>query len=198
MNPTVYRGSGETCDLEPLGVHEHARRCRYDGQVASEESDGIGMWRSLVAHLTGGQGVAGSNPVIPTAKVEDQGSFPRVSGGAPDSHSEPIREGLLVAIMRCVLGWRGDRVDKIVGLVIFVVVSSGFFGLGVSMLRHLDAATQFFRARGASLYGRRAASRMYTRANIRIGAVGFTGMAAIFVIMGLTRLTISVVALVGS
>ena len=24
------------------------------------------MWRSLVAHLTGGQGVAGSNPVIPT------------------------------------------------------------------------------------------------------------------------------------
>ncbi len=26
----------------------------------------LGMWRSLVAHLTGGQGVAGSNPVIPT------------------------------------------------------------------------------------------------------------------------------------
>ena len=26
------------------------------------------MWRSLVAHLTGGQGVAGSNPVIPTNK----------------------------------------------------------------------------------------------------------------------------------
>ena len=25
-----------------------------------------GVWRSLVAHLTGGQGVAGSNPVIPT------------------------------------------------------------------------------------------------------------------------------------
>ncbi len=26
----------------------------------------IGTWRSLVAHLTGGQGVAGSNPVVPT------------------------------------------------------------------------------------------------------------------------------------
>ena len=26
----------------------------------------VGMWRSLVANLTGGQGVAGSNPVIPT------------------------------------------------------------------------------------------------------------------------------------
>ncbi len=27
-----------------------------------------GTWRSLVAHLTGGQGVAGSNPVVPTRK----------------------------------------------------------------------------------------------------------------------------------
>ena len=26
-----------------------------------------GLWRSLVAHLTGGQGVAGSNPVSPTS-----------------------------------------------------------------------------------------------------------------------------------
>src|SRR4051794_15601137 len=30
------------------------------------------MWRSLVAHLTGGQGVAGSNPVIPTANINSQ------------------------------------------------------------------------------------------------------------------------------
>ena len=28
----------------------------------------FGWWRSLVAHLTGGQGVAGSNPVHPTRK----------------------------------------------------------------------------------------------------------------------------------
>ena len=35
-------------------------------KLSSEESDGIGLWRSLVAHLTGGQGVAGSNPVSPT------------------------------------------------------------------------------------------------------------------------------------
>ena len=26
------------------------------------------MWRSLVAHFAGGEGVAGSNPVIPTIK----------------------------------------------------------------------------------------------------------------------------------
>ena len=29
-----------------------------------------GLWRSLVAHLTGGQGVAGSNPVNPTSNVK--------------------------------------------------------------------------------------------------------------------------------
>lgn len=37
-------------------------------KLSSEESDGIGLWRSLVAHLTGGQGVAGSNPVSPTKR----------------------------------------------------------------------------------------------------------------------------------
>ncbi len=30
-------------------------------------STGIGTWRSLVAHYTGGVGVAGSNPVVPTS-----------------------------------------------------------------------------------------------------------------------------------
>ncbi|WP_136707260.1 hypothetical protein [Agromyces sp. H66] len=86
--------------------------------------------------------------------------------------------------------------DKIVGLVIFVVVSSGLVALGLHILRHLDAATEFFEARGASLYGRRAARRMYKRANIRVGAVGFTAMATIVVIVGLTRLVFAVVALV--
>ena len=33
---------------------------------------GTGLWRSLVAHLTGGQVVAGSNPVSPT---QVRGSF---------------------------------------------------------------------------------------------------------------------------
>ena len=30
------------------------------------KSDTDGLWRSLVAHLTGGQGVVGSNPASPT------------------------------------------------------------------------------------------------------------------------------------
>ena len=38
---------------------------------------GTGLWRSLVAHLTGGQVVAGSNPVSPT---QVRGTF-RTSGG---------------------------------------------------------------------------------------------------------------------
>ena len=36
----------------------------------------IGAWRSLVAHLTGGQGVAGSNPVAPTNSL-----YRRVNAG---------------------------------------------------------------------------------------------------------------------
>ncbi len=88
--------------------------------------------------------------------------------------------------------------DKVVGLVIFVVVSSGFFALGIHILRHLDAATEFFETRGASLYGRRGASRIYKPDNIRIAALGFVVMGPVFVIVGLTRLVISVVALVGS
>jgi hypothetical protein len=38
-----------------------------------------GTWRSLVAHLTGGQGVAGSNPVVPT---RHRGAVP-IIGTAP-------------------------------------------------------------------------------------------------------------------
>ena len=34
----------------------------------------FGTWRSLVAHLTGGQGVAGSNPVVPTVVVSKSSS----------------------------------------------------------------------------------------------------------------------------
>ena len=34
----------------------------------------FGTWRSLVAHLTGGQGVAGSNPVVPTGKGQVRGT----------------------------------------------------------------------------------------------------------------------------
>jgi hypothetical protein len=31
----------------------------------------VGTWRSLVAHHTGGVGVAGSNPVVPTNDFND-------------------------------------------------------------------------------------------------------------------------------
>ena len=54
-------------------------------KLSSAEADGIGLWRSLVAHLTGGQGVAGSNPVSPTewkSPGENQflaGAFPYVA-----------------------------------------------------------------------------------------------------------------------
>ena len=49
-----------------------------------------GMWRSLVAHLTGGQGVAGSNPVIPT---ESPGNL-RVPGTSSLARYEHVTENL--------------------------------------------------------------------------------------------------------
>src|SRR5262249_25967777 len=39
---------------------------RCSGCPALVGTGGIGTWRSLVAHLTGGQGVVGSNPAVPT------------------------------------------------------------------------------------------------------------------------------------
>ncbi len=50
---------------------------------------GIGTWRSLVAHLTGGQGVAGSNPVVPTGDSCCSGSAPEESGADPDCFPGP-------------------------------------------------------------------------------------------------------------
>ena len=40
-----------------------------------------GMWRSLVAHLTGGQGAAGSNPVIPTGNSRSEAVSDKIRGG---------------------------------------------------------------------------------------------------------------------
>src|SRR6185436_5114626 len=46
------------------------------------------MWRSLVAHLTGGQGVAGSNPVIPT-NIARRGH----TGGHTEAAPRRLRSG---------------------------------------------------------------------------------------------------------
>jgi hypothetical protein len=43
------------------------QRLRYAVATAEPWRGGTGTWRSLVAHLTGGQGVVGSNPAVPTA-----------------------------------------------------------------------------------------------------------------------------------
>ena len=67
-------GSGAPC-VRSARVYAEASRIRYAFRVASVgatprsrllSNGSLGLWRSLVAHLTGGQGVAGSNPVSPT------------------------------------------------------------------------------------------------------------------------------------
>jgi len=61
------RPAGSTGDGRPVAdplthpVVAYGRR-----RLPSAAQQGTGTWRSLVAHLTGGHGVAGSNPVVPT------------------------------------------------------------------------------------------------------------------------------------
>ena len=49
------------------------RRLRVRVLTCADDGSHNGWWRSLVAHLTGGQGVAGSNPVHPTTKPQVRG-----------------------------------------------------------------------------------------------------------------------------
>ena len=81
------------------------------------------------------------------------------------------------------------------GLVLFIIVSSGFTALGIYLLRHMDAATAFFEGRGASLFGPRVAHRVYRPANVRVGALALAVIGPLFVVIGLTRLVAAVVPL---
>ena len=51
-----------------------------------------GLWRSLVAHVTGGHGVAGSNPVSPTVSCLKTSFIDVARHG---SHFALLREGVL-------------------------------------------------------------------------------------------------------
>ena len=67
----------------------------YCSRAVRSRSDrpAFGLWRSLVAHLTGGQGVAGSNPVSPTgheAVAEIRGGLRRTPG-CPDRRGTRFR-----------------------------------------------------------------------------------------------------------
>jgi hypothetical protein len=52
-----------------------------------------GLWRSLVAHVTGGHGVAGSNPVSPTSDGLVSGPFRKVNEYLRDGLCHPDRLG---------------------------------------------------------------------------------------------------------
>src|SRR5699024_12585235 len=59
-------------------------------EVAARDAEADGLWRSLVAHLTGGEGVVGSNPASPTERNAVQGRLP-TREAAPDLISAPCR-----------------------------------------------------------------------------------------------------------
>ena len=50
-------------------------RTQTEARATGQRRSARGLWRSLVAHLTGGQGVAGSNPVSPTSECPGQSMF---------------------------------------------------------------------------------------------------------------------------
>ena len=69
-------------------------------KVSSLPKGAAGLWRSLVAHLTGGQGVAGSNPVSPT-RVMSQTS-PRTAPLRPADVVPPVGRSSRSAVPRTV------------------------------------------------------------------------------------------------
>ncbi len=68
--PAVRRRTAVTRGQRPSDVSNRPRRYAKVSTLASAGMclRGTGTWRSLVAHLTGGQGVAGSNPAVPTQR----------------------------------------------------------------------------------------------------------------------------------
>ncbi len=79
------------------------RYCSRAGPArGNPRSTTIGTWRSLVAHLTGGQGVAGSNPVVPTVRKRRSEAVLSSMRGRP--FARPGRGGRVVAA-RCRRSW---------------------------------------------------------------------------------------------
>src|SRR5690625_255659 len=74
--PSPCSGKGTACPVtEPIWVVAMSRAPETAvlpwvlgsaGTVGTQVPQVRGLWRSLVAHLTGGQGVVGSNPASPT------------------------------------------------------------------------------------------------------------------------------------
>ncbi len=50
----------------PRTIHEAVQVSEIDPSPIVGNNEGVGTWRSLVAHLNGVQGVGGSNPLVPT------------------------------------------------------------------------------------------------------------------------------------
>src|SRR3954451_10603971 len=79
-----------------MGRRGRTGRRRPCGKVDPGRDGPAGTWRSLVAHLTGGQGVAGSNPVVPTVASRSPPAGDPRRGGAPPVSEDPADRYLVV------------------------------------------------------------------------------------------------------
>lgn len=82
----VHQDMGKLGIPRRSGRRERGFESRYPDQPCRRSMRAIGMWRSLVAHRSGGPGAAGSNPVFPT-RTQCVLSPHRLSARTPDSQS---------------------------------------------------------------------------------------------------------------
>ena len=77
VHAVLYEGKdvASLADLVARGSRDELAGCGPGGRAGRADwpfdrlTRSVGVWRSLVAHLTGGQEVAGSNPVAPTSSL---------------------------------------------------------------------------------------------------------------------------------
>ena len=84
-SPSPRRARGRPEAAAPLGASPAGYPARAPAFIATLATS-VGAWRSLVAHLHGVQGVAGSNPVAPTNWSHVDGRSPHVVGRSSLGH----------------------------------------------------------------------------------------------------------------
>ena len=62
-----YHGIRALINGSQRPIHEAVQVSGIDPSPQVMNNEGVGTWRSLVAHLNGVQGVGGSNPLVPTS-----------------------------------------------------------------------------------------------------------------------------------
>ena len=86
------------------------------------------------------------------------------------------------------------------GLAVWTLASAGAVIAGLRLLRHpasAEALRSYFHRAGSSLFGQRMADRTYTANGVRVAAWGWLILGSLFVVIWVSILAESAVALIG-